>query len=96
MPRYEVNVQRDGRYLLVRIPTLDGVTQARFPGEVEPMARDYIALVTDTPLEDVAVRVQGAVPAFSTADYEAVCADLVEHVDELRARLTAHGLDSDA
>lgn len=55
MPEYDVTAERDGRYLLVHIPSLNGVTQARFPGEVERMAADYIALVTDTPVEDIAV-----------------------------------------
>lgn len=87
MPDYEVNVERDGRYLLVRIPALDGVTQARFPGEVEPMAADYVALVTETPIEDVTICVRGTVPAFSTPDYEAVCAELLSEIVELRDRL---------
>jgi hypothetical protein len=37
------------------IPALDGITQARFPGEIEEMARDYIALVTDTPVAEIEV-----------------------------------------
>ena len=41
---------------MIHIPALDGLTQARFPEEIEDMARSHIALVTDTPIEDVAVR----------------------------------------
>jgi hypothetical protein len=40
---------------MVDIPELDGLTQARRLGEIEDMARDYIAVVTDVPLSQVAV-----------------------------------------
>ena len=56
MPTYDIEVTRDGRWWMVHIPALDGLTQARFPEEIEDMARSHIALVTDTPIEDVAVR----------------------------------------
>lgn len=56
MPTYDIEVTRDGRWWMIRIPALDGLTQAEFPGEIEDMARDYIAVTTDTPIENVAVR----------------------------------------
>ena len=56
MPTYDIEVTRDGRWWMVHIPALDGLTQARFPEEIEDMARSYIALVTDTRIENVAVR----------------------------------------
>jgi hypothetical protein len=34
---------------LIEIPTLDVVTQARRPEEVEPMARDAVALLLEVP-----------------------------------------------
>ena len=37
---YEVVVRRDGRFLFIEIPSLDGATQARVLNEVEAMARD--------------------------------------------------------
>jgi hypothetical protein len=40
----------------VIIPALDGLTQAEFPGEIEEMARDYIAVTTETTIENVEVR----------------------------------------
>lgn len=58
MPAYEVEVTRDGRWWLVHIPKLDGLTQARFWGEIELMARDYIAVTTNTPIEDIVVNVR--------------------------------------
>ena len=96
VPEYEITVERDGWFLLVHIPALDGVTQARFPGEVERMAGDYIATVTDMPVEDVAVRVLGTVPTFSTAQYETVLDGLVEEIEELRDRLRIYESDADA
>ena len=55
MPTYDIKVTRDGRWWMIHIPAIDGVTQARFPGEIEGMARDYIAVTTDTPIEDVQI-----------------------------------------
>ena len=46
--KYEVNVRRDGEFWLIQIPALDGVTQAERLEDVEMMARDYIATVTDS------------------------------------------------
>jgi hypothetical protein len=56
VPEYAITVERDGRFLLVHLPALNGVTQARFPGEVESMADDYIAVVTEAALEDIGIR----------------------------------------
>jgi len=49
---YDVEVYRDGPWYMIRIPDLDGLTHARHPGEIEDMARSYIAVSTDlsTPL----------------------------------------------
>jgi len=94
VPEYEITVERDGRFLLIHIPALDGVTQARFPGEVERMAGDYIAVVTETPIEDIGIRVLGTVPTLSTAQYETVCDELVDEIEELRDRLRIYERDT--
>jgi hypothetical protein len=57
MHTYEIEVCRDGRWFMIRIPELDGLTQARWPGEVKSMARSYIAVRTDQPIDDIAVRI---------------------------------------
>jgi hypothetical protein len=44
---YRVDVERDGRFWLLRVPEV-GVTQARHLREVDLMARDLIALTTDS------------------------------------------------
>ncbi len=56
MPSYEYSVTRDGRWWMITIPALDGLTQARHPGEIEEMARDYVAVTTDTPIDEIHVR----------------------------------------
>lgn len=55
MPCYDIEVTRDGRWWMIHVPELDLLTQARHPGEIEDMARDLIAVSTDTPIEDVSV-----------------------------------------
>lgn len=59
MKTYDVQVIRDGRWWMIEIPELDGVTQARRLDEVESMAREYIAVTLDLPLSKVAVSVSG-------------------------------------
>lgn len=44
---YRAEVERDGEYWCVRVPELDRTTQARTLDEVEPMARDLIAIMED-------------------------------------------------
>jgi hypothetical protein len=45
MHTYQVEVYRDGRWYMIRMPEFDGLTQARYPGEIGDMARSYIAHV---------------------------------------------------
>ena len=55
MSNFDIDVTRDGGWWMVHIPELGGLTQARFPREVEPMAREYIAVSTGTPIDQVAI-----------------------------------------
>jgi hypothetical protein len=57
MHTYDAEVYRDGRWWMIRIRELDGLTQARHPGEIEDMARSYIAVSTGTPIAEIAVRI---------------------------------------
>lgn len=52
---YKIEVTRDGRWWMIHIPDVGGLTQARRLSEVDYMARDYIALVTHTPIDKIAV-----------------------------------------
>ena len=47
MRTYHADVERDGQFWLIRAPELDRVTQARHLREVEHMARDLVAIMTD-------------------------------------------------
>ena len=48
---YEVTAERDGTFWFIRIPELEGATQALTEEEIPVMARDYIALTLDIPEE---------------------------------------------
>ncbi|WP_341957498.1 hypothetical protein [Microbacterium sp. LWH13-1.2] len=56
---YEVTAKRDGQLWFIRIPQIDGATQARTREEIPAMARDYIAIALDVTTDsfDVAVTV---------------------------------------
>lgn len=51
MSSFDIDVTRDGGWWMVHIPELGGRTQAFYPREVEPMAREYIAMTTGTPID---------------------------------------------
>lgn len=55
MTAYEATVIRDGKWWMVSIPSIDGLTQARRLREAAEMAREYIAASEDVPLESVTV-----------------------------------------
>jgi hypothetical protein len=48
-PNYNVHVYKDGKWWMVEIPEIDGLTQARHLREADDMARDYIAATLDIP-----------------------------------------------
>jgi hypothetical protein len=47
MDVYHANVERDGRFWLIRVPEIGRATQARHLREVDAMARDLIAVMRD-------------------------------------------------
>jgi len=57
MTTYRVEVTRDGKWWMVAIPEIDGLTQARRLEEAPLMARDYIAISMEVPIEEVEVTV---------------------------------------
>lgn len=57
MKNYRVEVTREGKWWMVAIPEIDGLTQARRLEEVELMAREFIAVDTGVKLDDVTVGV---------------------------------------
>jgi hypothetical protein len=57
MHQYKVEITREGRWWMVRIPQIDGLTQARRLAEAPTMAREYIALDRGIPLREINVEV---------------------------------------
>ncbi len=55
MYEFKIEVTRDGRWWMVHIPEIDGLTQARRLSEAETMAREYIALDRNLPIDDIKV-----------------------------------------
>jgi hypothetical protein len=47
MNTYDIKVYRDGKWWMIEIPEIDGLTQARRLAEVEDMARSFIAVDQD-------------------------------------------------
>ena len=58
MKTYEVTAERDGRFWFIRIPELDGVTQALTEEEIPVMARDYIAVTLGVPGDSFQIAIQ--------------------------------------
>ena len=55
MYEFKIEVTRDGRWWMVHIPEIDGLTQARRLSEAETMAREYIALDHNLPYDEIKV-----------------------------------------
>lgn len=55
---YEAKVTRDGKWWMIAVSEIDGLTQARRLSEVELMARELIAVTLDLPTEAIIVRVR--------------------------------------
>lgn len=53
---WEATVTRDGRFWLIQVDGLDGATQARNLKEIDTMATEYVATMTDQELNDVSVK----------------------------------------
>lgn len=52
---YDVTAERDGKFWFIRIPEIDGVTQARTRDEIPAMARDYIAITLEVPADSIEI-----------------------------------------
>lgn len=99
MIQRDVTIEREGTYWLVHIDGTDGLTQARRFGEVETMAREYVCLVEDVPIEDVTigtVTVQGATDVLAQANAERQQAKALDSAANRRIRDVARRLRSDS
>jgi hypothetical protein len=54
---YKIEITREGRWWMVHIPEINGLTQARRLAEAPTMAREYIALDRGIRLRDISVEV---------------------------------------
>jgi hypothetical protein len=81
---YNVTVTRDGRWWMIDIPELDGLTQARRLEDVEKTAREYIAVTTDVPLSSVQVQVTSVEAAgLNLVETKALAASMRSYRDAL-------------
>jgi hypothetical protein len=57
MREYKIEVERDGRWWMIRVPEIDQLTQARRISEIEDMARSLIAISTDQQIANISVHI---------------------------------------
>jgi hypothetical protein len=104
MHQYEVEITRQGRWWMVHIPEIDGLTQARRLTEAPTMAREYIALDRGIPLKEInvevtSVRIEGPdvrelLESAAQIKQIRAQANELEMESAKRAREYAHGLVS--
>lgn len=90
MNHYKIEVTRDGKWWMISIPDLDGLTQARRISEIEDMAREYIAVTTGTRLDEVAI----SHIEIEVGDIDAgVWAEAIREERDQAAELASHALE---
>ena len=57
MKTYDITVTREGKWWMIDVPAIDGLTQARRLSEIKTMAVSLIAVTLDVPASKVAVNV---------------------------------------
>lgn len=57
MSTYDATAVRDGRWWMVHVPEVDGLTQTRRLADAEQMARELVAVTLDVPVDDVDITV---------------------------------------
>ena len=55
---YAVQVSRDGKWWMIHIPEIDGLTQARRIADVKQAARELVAVTLDVKISEVAVEIR--------------------------------------
>jgi DNA-directed RNA polymerase specialized sigma subunit len=62
MSKYTAEVERDGKFWMIRVPEIGRATQARHVREIETMARDLIAIIVDVPADSFELTVHINLP----------------------------------
>lgn len=55
---YAAQVSRDGKWWMIHLPEIDGLTQARRIADVEQAARELVAVTLDVKLSEVTVDIR--------------------------------------
>lgn len=71
MKTFEATITREGKWWMVAVPEIDGLTQARRITEAPLMARELIAVTLDLDLEDIEVNITSV----AVGEHEDVSAD---------------------
>ena len=88
MHTYTARVAREGKWWMIRVPDIDGLTQARRLGEVEQMARSLIAVTLDAPGDSFDVRIElEAIEELRVTERLDALTDERRELDELRERV---------
>jgi hypothetical protein len=90
-PRYTAHVTREGRWWMVAVPEIDGLTQAVRLSEVATMARELVALVLD--VEPDAFDLTVSIDRVGSTDLRDRLAEIARERDEaadLERRLARH------
>ena len=98
---FDYRVYREGKWWMVEIPAIDGLTQARHLTDVEDIARSYISLDQDVPPSEVqlrraSVKVRGrdvTADAGEVTRLRNSAAELHKQADTLRQQLVAQLVD---
>jgi len=59
---WEATAFLDGKYWIIEIPAIDGMTQARSVKEIDVMVRDYISIMTESEPDSFDVNMQLLLP----------------------------------
>lgn len=71
MSSYTATVTREGKWWMVRVAGMSGLTQARHLAEAHEMAREFIAVSLDEPIDGIEVKV-AVVSAGRVADIDKI------------------------
>lgn len=80
---YAVEVTREGRWWMIEVPEIDGLTQARRIDEIEAMTRSLIATIEDVLPSSIEVNITSV----KLGDVDALA--VAQRVKDLRAQAVA-------